>query len=353
MIVLYGATGYTGHLVARALDRRGLPFSIAGRSRQKLIRLSGLLPSSPAWRVASIERPEALFHDVGLFVNCAGPFTDLARPIVTRAAVKGVHYLDISNELGHVHRTFELDALARRSGAAIVPGCGFEVALADCAAATLARGFGAPIDEIRVVYDIRGRGSSFGSRRSAIRALATSWLKYEAGRWQWAAPCRETRYVQFSHGPRPVLSFPSSELATIPRHVSVRTVTTWITMSRLAVFWAPVLLPVFAWLARGWLGTLVQVLVSRMFPPPESGIRSQDPFTIKVELCRGRRCRETVLSGKGVYDLTAEIVAYAAGQMITPGYRRCGVLSPAAALAPDALLDYAVERLGVVRSSEP
>lgn len=35
-IVLYGATGYTGKLVARELDRRGFDFILSGRNDEKL-----------------------------------------------------------------------------------------------------------------------------------------------------------------------------------------------------------------------------------------------------------------------------------------------------------------------------
>ena len=59
---------------------------------------------------------------------------------MAQAALNGVHYLDTTNELGYVYRLRSYDALARRSGAAIVPACGFEVALADCAAVELAAG---------------------------------------------------------------------------------------------------------------------------------------------------------------------------------------------------------------------
>jgi hypothetical protein len=51
-----------------------------------------------------------------------------------------------------------------------------------------------------------------------------------------------------------------------------------------------------------------------------------------------------------VYDLTAEIIAYAAGQLVQPDYDRSGVLAPAAALDPQALLDHAVARWGVAVS---
>jgi short subunit dehydrogenase-like uncharacterized protein len=383
MITLFGATGYTGRLVARALARtefpgqpQGVPLRLAGRSPDKLTRLAESLPGSPAWLVADATRPATLpplFQGSRVLVNCAGPFTDLGEPVVTQAALNGVHYLDTTNELGYVYQMQSYDTLARKSGAAIVPACGLEVALADCAAAVLARlatraqsllgteeppsgilsqpsGKEPVFDELVVVYDIHGRGSSIGSRRSAVRALATSWLGYRDGYWCRAMPGREGRRVQLPGGPRPAISFPSSEIVTVPHHIPVGQVKTWLTASWHAPLWAPALLPIFAWLARGLVGRMVEAVIACVFPPQETGLRSDAPFTIQVEARHGDTREMLTLTGKGVYDLTAEIVAYAAGQLAQPGYDRAGVLPPAAALDPQALLDHAVARWGITLS---
>ncbi|MEE8389475.1 MAG: saccharopine dehydrogenase NADP-binding domain-containing protein [Anaerolineae bacterium] len=365
MITLFGATGYTGRLVARTLARLELPFRLAGRSPEKLTRLSNSLPSTPSWLVADATRPDtlsALFQDTHVLINCVGPFTDLGESVVVQAALSSVHYLDTTNELGYVYRMQDYDALARQNGAAIVLSCGFEVALADCAAAVLsanplagrrcaasvepAGGF-QTFDEVSVVYALSGRGTSFATRCSAVRALATSWLGYQEGRWGWAIPGGETRRDQLPDGIRRVLSFPSSETVTIPSHVSVRRVTTWMTFSRPLVLWGPLLVPIFAWLARGPVGAIVMAMASQVAPPPETGMRSQALFSVQVELRRGGAGQTLTLTGKGVYDITAEIIAYAAGRMIQPGYDRSGVLAPAVAFDPQALLDHAIAEWGV------
>jgi short subunit dehydrogenase-like uncharacterized protein len=350
MITLFGATGYTGRLVAAALARAGLPLRLAGRSPAKLARLAESLPGSPTWLLADAERSEtlpALLAGTRLLVNCAGPFTDLGEPLVAQTALHGVHYLDTTNELGYVYRLRSYDALTRQNGAALVPACGFEVALADCAVALLAGDDASPWDEVHISYDIRGRGSSFGSRRSAVRALATSWLSYRDGGWQPAVPGSQVRRVPLPGGTRPALSFPSGEIVTVPGHLPVDRVTTWLAISWPAAIWAPLLVPLFAWLARGPVGRAVEVLISRVAPPPASGLRSQAPWAILVEVLRGDERRAMTLTGQGVYDLTAEIIAYAAGWILQPGYDRAGLLAPAAALDPQDLLDRAVGPWGV------
>jgi short subunit dehydrogenase-like uncharacterized protein len=364
VIILFGATGYTGRLVARALTRWQLPFRIAGRSPEKLERLADALAdvqpaaTSPAWLVADATRPDtlaALFQDTHVLINCAGPFTDLGEPVVAQAALSGVHYLDTTNELGYVYRLRSYDGLARQNRAAIVPSCGFEVALADCAAAVLYEGMEprptqgcvGEVDEISVVYALRGRGTSVGTRRSAVRALATSWLGYRRGRWGWAIPGGDARRVRLPDGVRPALSFPSSETVTVPSHVPVAWVTTWMTFPWLLVLVGPALVPAFAWLARGPVGWAVLALASRIAPPPAAGMRSDAPFNVQITLRQGDASRALTLTGRGVYDVTAEIIAYAAAQMHEPGYDRAGVLAPALAFDPQALLDRAAAEWGI------
>jgi hypothetical protein len=206
---------------------------------------------------------------------------------------------------------------------------------------------------VDVVYEIRGRGSSIGSRRSAVQALATSWLGYRDGYWRRAIPGREGRRVQLSAGERQAISFPSAEIVTVPQHTPVRQVRTWLAASWHAPFWAPLLVPAFAWLARGPVGLMVEALISHLFLPPETGMRSDAPFAIRVEARHGETIRALTLAGKGVYDLTAEIVAYAATQLARPGYDRAGVLAPATALDPQALLDQAVAHWGIRVGCEP
>jgi hypothetical protein len=98
---------------------------------------------------------------------------------------------------------------------------------------------------------------------------------------------------------------------------------------------------------------MVEALISNLLLPPETGMRSKAPFTIRVEARRGDTIRSLTLAGKGVYDLTAEIVAYAAVQLARPDYDRAGVLAPAMVLDPQALLDQAVAHWGISLRREP
>ena len=344
MITLFGATGYTGQLVAQALERRGVPYRLAGRSADKLASLAATLASHPGWVVADVARSETLTclcRGTRVVINCVGPFTDWGEVIVKQALLAGVRYVDITNELGYVYRLRAYDKLARATGAIVAPACGFEVALADCAADVLAGLVGVseavPADSIDVVYDLAGSGSSLGTRRSAVRALATSWLGYRQQRWVGEAPGSRLRRFYLPRGACWALAFPSSEIVTIPAHIPTRQVTAWLITGRLAPLWAPMLVPLFARLAQGMVGRLSVALALLVGPPP-AGLRRQAPFTIQVELCHAGRLDKLILTGQGVYDLTAELAAYLAEQMLFLGKEYVGVLPPARIVPPQTLL---------------
>ena len=355
-ITLFGATGYTGQLIARALAREGLSFRLAGRSAEKLAALAGSLPGQPAWLTADAAQAASLpplFQGTRLLINCAGPFTDLGERVIAQAAMSGVHYLDITNELGYVFRARGYHEMAKHSGAALLPSCAFEVALADCAAhragsALLDPANTQPLDEVHVVYALSGKGASQGTRRSAVRSLATSWVAYREGGWTGQVPGGAVREFALPNGSRHALSFPSCESITIPAHLPVRRVDTWMSATPGARFWAPVLVPLFARLSRSILRGLILKIANRGgFSPassPEASLRADSPFTVYAQARQGSRARWTALLGQDPYGITAEIITYAARELVQPGYDRSGFLAPAQAFDPQAFLGYAQER---------
>jgi short subunit dehydrogenase-like uncharacterized protein len=345
MITVFGASGYTGQLVAHELAAAGLPLRLAGRSAARLTALADDLPTRPELLVADATNAAslaALASGSQLLVNCAGPFTDIGEPVAALAARYGLCYIDTANELGYVHTVYtRLDALARASGATLVPACAFEVALADCAVALLAREL--PIvDAVDVVYRLPGMGSSYGTRASALRSLATSWLAYRGGRFIATRPgAGEYRKERFADGRSyPTLAFPSSETVTVPAHLAVRDVTTRLTSSRLGAILGPWVFPLAASLLRGPMGALLRMLAERAAVPPSAAVRAQMPFMIAVAVRAQARTCCLSLRGYDPYGLTARIVAYTVAQL-SEKPPPVGVIPPARVLDPAAFLDAA------------
>lgn len=138
-LLIYGASGYTGRLLAARACRRGLNAVLAGRTRSRLeaVAQATALP----YRVFGLEDPtklDAALFDVEVVLNAAGPFAATARPVVEACLRTGKHYLDVSGELPTFQRLHGYDEPARAAGVMVMPGVGFVVAASDCLAAHVA-----------------------------------------------------------------------------------------------------------------------------------------------------------------------------------------------------------------------
>jgi hypothetical protein len=200
-----------------------------------------------------------------------------------------------------------------------------------------------PLESVEIIYALSGGNSSLGTRRSAIRSLGTSWLAYRGGEWRSAVPCTRTRWVDLPRGRRTAISFPSSEIATIPTHLQTKSVDTWLVISRSARAWARFLLPVFAGLARSPMAALMASISARITKPPDSNLRTEDRWLVQIELISEQKDAKMVITGKGVYELTAKIAVYHAGRLLAPDLATFGVLPPSAVLQPGSFLTHAVQ----------
>jgi short subunit dehydrogenase-like uncharacterized protein len=352
MIVVFGATGYTGRRVARVLDRTGLPFRLAGRSPEKLAALRETLASRPHTLTADVAAPgtlPALFDNTRVLINCAGPFTDLGEPVARLAATHGVHYLDLTNELSYAYRLRQYDALARQTGAALVPACAFEVAIADCLAALGARDLPRPLRSVDLVYVLPDGVMSYGTRLSALKTFARSWLAYRGGKWVQRLPGGAVRSGVIHGRPYRALAFPSCEAVTVPAHLDVNDVQAWLAVSRRWAGVAAALLPLLSLLLRTPLSALIALSLRHLVPPPPEDSTHNSRFVVQVELTHVHGTRTLTARGDDPYGLTAEIAAYAAQQMLAKGYDRRGVLAPAQALEAEAFVGW-LDGRGVERS---
>lgn len=150
LIVVFGATGFTGSAAATALAQAGLPFAIAGRRRDKLgalrERLRGL-GADPELRVADVTAPETVRAAVGageVVLNFAGPFARYGDPVVDAAMAAGADYADITGEGWWVRTLIDRHHdEARRRGLRLVPMSGFDSMPSDLGVWMLARALNA------------------------------------------------------------------------------------------------------------------------------------------------------------------------------------------------------------------
>jgi short subunit dehydrogenase-like uncharacterized protein len=132
-IIVYGATGYTGRLVAEYLkDKSGLKWAMAGRSQAKLeeVRdLIGALADTPLV-VADASDPsslDAMAKRAKVVLTTVGPYQLYGNELVAACVANGTDYTDLCGEPAWMRQKIdEHNAAAKASGARIVFSAGFD-----------------------------------------------------------------------------------------------------------------------------------------------------------------------------------------------------------------------------------
>lgn len=136
-IVVYGASGYTGRLVAEHLARRygvggEVTWAMAGRSAEKLAQVRDEIgaPKDVALITADAADPaslDAMVRRAKAVVTTVGPYQLYGDPLIAACAAAGTDYLDLTGEPNWMARTIAAHhETAKKTGARLCHSCGFD-----------------------------------------------------------------------------------------------------------------------------------------------------------------------------------------------------------------------------------
>src|SRR2546423_10681392 len=179
-IIVYGATGFTGQLVAEylAAHYRGdgsLKWAMAGRSLDKLASVRDAIGAAAdtALIVADASDPaslKAMVDQTKSVLTTVGPYQLYGSELVAACAASGTDYLDLCGEPVWMRRMIDAhQAAAQSSGARIVFSCGFdslpfELGVFFCQE-TAKKNLGAPVSRIK--GRVRAMKGTFSGRTAA------------------------------------------------------------------------------------------------------------------------------------------------------------------------------------------
>jgi short subunit dehydrogenase-like uncharacterized protein len=142
-IIVYGATGFTGRLVAEYLVGRSAAadaprWAMAGRSQAKLeeIRSSIGAPSDVPLVIADASDAAALHAMASrsrVVISTVGPYQLYGTPLIEACVATGTGYVDLCGEPAWMREMIDAhESAARANGARIVFSCGFDSIPFDC-----------------------------------------------------------------------------------------------------------------------------------------------------------------------------------------------------------------------------
>src|ERR1700730_13795348 len=245
-IVLYGATGYTGRLTARAMVAggarpvlagrgrgRGGPAGarrvVAGRARGRLDALAAQLSPEGGGAeletaVAEAEGPGSVRDLLGagdVLVSTAGPFLKVGRPVVAAAVDAGAIYLDSTGEPPFIRAVFEeFGPRAERTGAVLLTAFGYDYVPGNLAGALALEAAGPAAARVQVGYFVRGdvrKGTSAGTRASMTGVLLEPGYAFRGGRIVSERTAAHVTTVKIDGNNTEAFSIGSSEPVALPR----------------------------------------------------------------------------------------------------------------------------------------
>jgi short subunit dehydrogenase-like uncharacterized protein len=303
--MIYGANGYTGELIAREAKRQGTTPVLAGRSAAKIAVLASELnlPSKVFRLEAPSETVEAL-RGIRLVLNCAGPFSKTADPLLRACLAAKAHYLDITGEIYVLEGAHRYDADAKAAGVVLCPGAGFDVVPTDCIALMLKKAL-PEATELALGFELSGWGISAGTAKTLVEGLGKSGKIRRAGRIVDCPLGRGLRRIDFGRGEKLAMPIPWGDVASAFYSTGIPDVTVFtpispvpLAIARSSNAFAPVL-------RSPWLQNWLVKTLEKNVRGPDISTRDANPCWVWGEAkdARGRSQAIRIITLNG-YSLT-------------------------------------------------
>jgi short subunit dehydrogenase-like uncharacterized protein len=336
-VLIYGATGYTGRLVARLAAGYGITPVLAARSAEvgEIARELKL-----EHRSFGLDDPAAIdggLRGITVVVHCAGPFIDTSEPMASACIRNHVHYVDITGEIEVFEALHARDAEARAAGVTLMPGSGFDVVPSDCLAAYLKQRLPGAT---HLMLGIKGSGRlSRGTATTMVEHLDRGGMIRRGGRLTRVPPAWRTRDVDFGDGPRPAMTIPWGDIATAYYSTGIPNVEVYAAATRHLRIAARLSRYARPLLHSKALKAILKGRIRARAPGPDAHELMHGTSVVwgRVEDAAGNFVEGRVRGPNG-YLLTAHAALLIAKRIIT-GHVQPGFRTPAMAYGPDLILE--------------
>jgi short subunit dehydrogenase-like uncharacterized protein len=332
-LLIYGAYGYTGELIAEEAVDRDIDVIVAGRNAVKTDHLAARL--SCEGRSFGADTAEAYLDDVDVLLNCAGPFIDTYEPLVEACLATGTDYLDITGELSVFEAIAERDRDAEKAGVGLLPGVGFDVVPTDCLAGHLHDRL-PEAEELRLGFDPSGTISR-GTLASVIEHLDEGGKVRRGGDVVDVPPAHTNRRIDFGRGSRNAVTIPWGDVSTAYYTTGIENIEVYTavpamagTVMNVGRFATPIL-------GVPPIKRSLQTLVRATMTGPSERQREEGACYVWGEATDGETTVTSRLKTPETYALTVDAATTAAQRAMEGDLS--GFETPAAAFTPEFVLD--------------
>ena len=360
-VLIYGASGYTGKIIAECLAQRNIPFYMSGRNEQRLADAIKIVeerhgaPIDAEMAVAS-NSPDELrpwFEKVDVVINVSGPFMQLGWPIVETALACNCHYLDTTGE-----QDWSL-AIKKKYGKAfeekgllLNPANSYMWAAGSLAAEVVLETEG--VDSLDIVYQIDNGLPSEASTKSFLRMVCNDTSQFYLDQNELKAWPNDQKYqTALPHRGRTLSALPwggANEPIWYMDDPRVRNCSVLTAMGEHLIDGVMQAIHAFNEQAAHLSQEEREAWTNAMGDQMDSGEPPKDTMEVQrsVIVCRGQGQQVTtefVMNMSAPYTWTGEICAEGAERLLNGQLKKAGYQSAAVAFGHRELLE-AFHKLG-------
>ena len=332
-LLIYGANGYTGELIARAAAAAGLAPILAGRSAAPVEALAHELGCES--RVFGLDDARAIAAALAgcrVVLHCAGPFSATAGPMMAACLAAHAHYTDITGEIEVFELGFRQDAGARQAGVVVCPGVGFDVVPTDCIALTLKQALPGAT-HLALGFDSRS-GWSRGTASTSVEGLGHGSRVREEGVIRPIPLGSRTRRIDFGAGEKQAAAIPWGDVSTAYRTTGIPNIEVYVPVSPRALTNLR-RLGKFGWLLRtGPAQSFLKWRIRSGTPGPTAEERAKAPVFVWGEARGAGRTITARIRVPNGYTLTTD-ASIAIARRLLAGSVPPGFTTPARLMGAD------------------
>lgn len=229
-MMIYGANGYTGELIAKEAVGRGFKPVLAGRNKQDINQLAESLNlTARVFGLNSVEQVIRQLKDIHLVIHCAGPFSATAESMMQACISSTTHYTDITGEISVFERAQVLNDDAKSANIVLCPGVGFDIIPTDCIASQLKEKM-PDATYLALGFDSDG-GISPGTSKTMVEGLGGGGKIRRDGKIIQVPLAYKTRQIDFGRGEKNAITISWGDVSTAFHSTGIPNIEVYIPIS--------------------------------------------------------------------------------------------------------------------------
>lgn len=340
-ILLYGANGYTGELIARYAGHYGLTPILAGRKKAAIEALAKELKLD--FRIVELDDAAGLsaaLEDIALVIQAAGPYHITAQPMIEACLATNTHYIDLNGDLDVFELLQRYDQQAKAKDVMILPGAGFDVVPTDCLALALKQQL-PDADQLTIAFAVIGSALSRGTSISTLHKLGTPGAIRKNGQIIYEPMGKKGMSVKFPGHKDPVfvMSIPWGDISTAYFSTGIPNIRTYTAINKAAWYFLKGQ-SLFNWLLKtSFLRGILMSIFKMQSAGPNQAVRDKAVSHIWGQVTNAKGASVAAnMETPEAYSLTAYAILVIAKKIINGEYKP-GYQTPASAYGPDLIME--------------